>query len=357
MFSVHKLLKIFTILIVVSCLLSCTAEQDDKIVIAHRGASGYLPEHSLESKSMAYARGADYIEQDLVMTKDDQLIVFHDLYLDRMTNVATVYPDRNRKDGRYYVIDFTLEELRQLKVSERFNGDQGSHTPKFPQRFPLWKSSFRIHTFEEEIELIQGLNKSTGKSVGIYPEIKAPWFHRNEGKDISKKVLGLLKQYGYSTKSDLLYLQCFDADELKRIRTELFSEFQLDVKLIQLIAETEWQITMTNHQGKLIPYDYSWMLQEGGMQEISQYADGVGPWMGMIIKSESGKFPLMVTDLVNNAHDAGLQVHPYTFRLDSGYIPNYASDFDDLLDIFYFQIGVDGVFTDFPDRAVSFLSL
>ena len=330
-------------------------EQNEKIVIAHRGASGYLPEHSLASKSMAYAMGADYIEQDLVMTKDDQVIVFHDLYLDRVTNVTAVYPDRKRADGRYYVIDFTLDELKRLDISERFKIDQGKYVPNYPQRFPLWKSSFRIHTFSEEIELIQGLNKSMGKSVGIYPEIKAPWFHQKEGKDISKKVLEILKQHGYKTKEDLVYLQCFDPNELKRIRRELFSELNIEVKLVQLMAKTEWHETMINQEGKIIPYDYSWMLEKGGMEKISQYADGVGPWMGMIVKDGSIRYSLIVSDIVNDAHNAGLIVHPYTFRLDSGYIPQYASDFDDLLDIFYFQIGVDGAFTDFPDRAVEFL--
>jgi glycerophosphoryl diester phosphodiesterase len=253
------------------------------------------------------------------------------------------------------VIDFTLDELKRLDISERFKIDQGKYVPNFPERFPLWKSSFRIHTFAEEIELIQGLNKSMGKSVGIYPEIKAPWFHQKEGKDISKKVLEILKQHGYKTKEDLVYLQCFDPNELKRIRRELFSEFNIEVKLVQLMAKTEWQETMIDQEGKIIPYDYSWMLEKGGMEKISQYADGVGPWMGMIVKDGSLRYSLIVSDIVNDAHNAGLIVHPYTFRLDPGYIPQYASDFDELLDIFYFQIGVDGVFTDFPDRAVEFL--
>ena len=352
---IKALYGIIAALIIVSCLSGCTGEHDEKIVIAHRGASGYLPEHTLASKSMAYAMGADYIEQDLVMTKDDQIIVFHDLYLDRVTNVNAVYPDRKRADGRYYVVDFTLDELRRLEISERFKIDQGKYIPNYPERFPLWKSSFRIHTFAEEIELIQGLNKSMGKSVGIYPEIKAPWFHRKQGKDISKKVLGVLKQYGYTTKNDLVYLQSFDPNELKRIRRELFTEFNIEIKLIQLMAKTEWQETMINQKGKMIPYDYSWMLQAGGMDKIAQYADGIGPWMGMIVDNRSIRYSLIVSNIVDDAHNAGLLVHPYTFRLDSGYLPHYASDFDELLDIFYFQIGVDGVFTDFPDRAVDFL--
>ena len=142
-----------------------------KLVIAHRGASGYLPEHTIAAKAMAYAQGADYIEQDLVMTKDDHLVVLHDRHLDTVTDVASVFPGRERNDGRFYVIDFTLDEIRQLAVSERFELEDGVTIPVFEDRFPLWKSSFRVHTFSEEIELIQGLNQSTGKNVGLYPEM------------------------------------------------------------------------------------------------------------------------------------------------------------------------------------------
>jgi len=188
-----------------------------KLVIAHRGASGYLPEHTIAAKAMAYAQGADYIEQDLVMTKDDELVVLHDRHLDTVTDVAQLFPDRHRADGRYYVIDFTLDEVRQLSAFERFKMEEGIATPVFKDRFPLGKSSFRVHTFAEEIELIQGLNVSTGKSVGIYPEIKSPAFHRDEGKDIAVAALGILKQYGYDEKTDKVFLQCFDSSELRRI--------------------------------------------------------------------------------------------------------------------------------------------
>jgi len=342
-------------LIIFSCLVCFAIEGSEKIVIAHRGASGYLPEHSLVAKAMAYAMGADYIEQDLVMTKDDQIVVLHDLFLDRVTNVAEVYPDRNREDGRYYVIDFTLSEIKRLEMTDGFKIENGKHIPNFPQRFPLWKSSFQIHTFEEEIELIQGLNKSMGKTIGIYPEIKSPWFHRHEGKDISKTTLRILKKYGYKTKSDLVFLQCFDPNELKRIKRNLFTESNMEVKLIQLLAKTEWNATMIYQGGKAIPYNYDWMFKSGGMQKISEYADGIGPWMGMVVKKESTRGALVITNIVKDAHNAGLQVHPYTFRLDHGRIPRYVSNFEELLNIFYYQVGVDGIFTDFPDRVVDFL--
>ena len=337
------------------CILVTAVDASEKLVIAHRGASGYLPEHSLPSKAMAYAMGADYLEQDLVMTKDNHIVILHDIYLDRVTDVVEVYTDRKRNDGRYYVIDFTLQEIRQLKMTEGFKFENGTYVANFPQRFPLWKSSFRVHTFEEEIELIQGLNKSMGKNVGIYPEIKSPSFHRHEGKDISKAVLLVLKKYGYTTKSDSVYLQCFDPIELRRIHKHLFPENNIEVKLIQLLAKTPWQLTLIYQGKKAIPYDYSWMFKPYGMQKIAEYAYGIGPSLSMIVKRESKINQLVVTDLVLNAHKAGLKVHPYTFRSDQGLIPIYASNFEDMLSIFYYQVGVDGVFTDFPDRVADFL--
>jgi len=351
----RNLLGIFAGLLIIACSMDFAITESKKIVIAHRGASGYLPEHSMAAKAMAYAMGADYIEQDAVMTKDNQLVVLHDHYLDHVTNIAEVYPNRKRKDGRYYVIDFTLSEINQLKMTEGFKIENGEQVAYFPQRFPLWKSSFRVHTFQEEIEMIQGLNKSMGKNVGIYPEIKAPWFHRHEGKDISKEVLRILKKYGYTTKNDLVYVQCFDPNETKRIHDDLFPEFNMEVKLLQLIAETEQKETMIYQGRKAVPYNYDWMFESGAMQKVAEYADGIGPWKPMIVKNESTRNHLIITKMVKEAHEAGMVVHPYTFRLDTGRIPEYASSFEDLLNIFYYQVGVDGVFTDFPDRVVNFL--
>ena len=148
-------------------------------VIAHRGACGYLPEHTLEAKAYAHALGADYIEQDIVATRDDELIVMHDIHLDRVTNVAERYPDRGREDGRFYVRDFDLEEIRSLVAWERRAAD--GVTAVFPNRFPTGVGAFRVPTLREEIKFIQGLNHSTGRQVGIYPEIKRPQWHRDEG--------------------------------------------------------------------------------------------------------------------------------------------------------------------------------
>ena len=328
----------------------------DKVVVAHRGASGYLPEHTLAAKAMAYAQGADFLEQDVVMSKDDQLVVLHDRFLDRVTNVAEVFPERARDDGRYYAIDFTLDELRQLSFSEGFTVKDGEQVADYPERFPLGKSHFGLHTLSEEIEMIQGLNHSTGRDVGLYVEIKAPWFHQLEGKQVSRAVLETLKHYGYVAHDDNAVVQVFDPNGLKRIHDTLQPELEMNLRLVQLMGETSWDMTFqSDAAGKLEPYDYDWMYQEGGMQRIATYADGIGPWKPMVIEDSSTRDDIKVTPLVEEAHAQGLIVMPYTFRLDEGRIPDWASDYDDMLRAFFVDARVDGVFTDYPDRAVQWL--
>ena len=312
----------------------------EKIVIAHRGASGYLPEHTLAAKAMAHAMGAHYIEQDVVMTKDDALIVLHDITLDRTTDVAEKFPDRVRDDGRYYAIDFTLEEVRSLAATEAFVMEEGKKVQGYKNRFPINLSSFSVPTLEEEIQLIQGLNKSTGKDVGIYPEIKQPKFHRDEGKDISTAVVKLLKEYGYFSRSEKVFLQTFSFEELKEIRTNIFTEVGVEIDLILLVGNKN---------------TYPWIFEEGGMEKIAKFADGIGPDKGLVIFRESTASNTQVTPLVSRAHAAGLKVHPYTYRLDTGQIPNYADNFDELLRKHFLDADVDGIFTDFPDKAVKFL--
>ena len=341
-------------LVLMGATFNTTANADDKVVIAHRGASGYLPEHTLPAKAMAFAQGADYLEQDLVMTKDDQLVVLHDHYLDRVTDVAERFPDRARKDGRYYAIDFTLAEIKSLKFSEGFTVENGKKVQTFPGRFPMGKSDFRVHTFEEEIEFIQGLNHSTGKNIGLYPEIKAPWFHHQEGKDIATRVLEVLKKYGYTKKTDKIYLQCFDANELKRIRNELEPKMGVDLKLVQLIAYTKWNETEEQQpDGKWVNYSYDWMLEPGAMEKIAQYADGIGPDYHMLIADSSTNGHIIINGMVKEAHEHQLEVHPFTVRADQ--LPPYAKDVNELYDALYRQADVDGLFTDFPDKAVSYL--
>ena len=338
------------------------AMDSKKVVIAHRGASGYLPEHTLAAKAAAHVMGADYIEQDVVMTKDDHLVVLHDPYLDRVTNVMDVFPDRARNIGgikRWLAIDFTLAEIKSLSASQGFhfeNRDTKTPVPDYPNRFPIFKSGFKVPTLAEEIELIQGMNHSTVRNVGIYVEVKAPWLHLAEGKDISKAVLQTLKEYGYTSKDDKAYVQCFDAEEVRRIHDELYPELGVDLKLIQLIAPRNWGETLRMRDGKWQPYDNKWLFNPGAMKTLAAYADGIGPWKSLLVTEDSSLEKMEFTSMLSDAHAAGLKVHPFTFRLDPGRVPAYARDFEHLLEIFLFDLGVDGVFTDFPDRAVRFLN-
>ena len=343
-------------------LTGCTMNKlsDHKLVIAHRGASGYLPEHSLAAKAMAYAMDADYIEQDVVMTKDDYLVILHDPYLDRVTDVMTVFPKRSRNvfgQQRWLAIDFTLAEIQSLRMTESFSIDEKTKklALTYPGRFPLFTSTFTISTLAEELELIQGLNKSTGKNIGIYVEIKAPWFHHLEGKDISKATLKMVKDFGYQSKNDKAYIQCFDPDETRRINNVLMPELKIDLNLVLLIDEVNSGETMRLVDGELEHYNIDWMFKPGAMEKIAEYADGIGPWKSFLVDDNSESDNLIISSMVRDAHAAGMEVHPFTFRLDSGRIPKYADSFEQLLEIFLYKVGVDGIFTDFPDKAVDFI--
>ncbi|QXP64424.1 glycerophosphodiester phosphodiesterase [Polaribacter sp. HaHaR_3_91] len=310
-------------------LFSCNSHKKEtnmntKIVIAHRGASGYLPEHTMEAKAMAYAMTPHFIEQDLVLSKDNVPIVIHDIYLDDVTDVAVKFADRKRKDNRFYVIDFTFDELQMLKVTERFNHETGEQF--YPNRYPKGKGNFKLHSFEEEIELIQGLNKATGKDIGIYPEIKDPAFHQKEGRKITEVVLEILADYGYKTKKDNCILQCFDATELERIRVVLKSDLFL-VQLMEFEEETKQ------------------------LAHFATYADGIGPWYKQILDKKVGE-KWQFTTLVSDAHKLGLKVHPYTFRADS--LDEFTT-FDQMMETLFIEADIDGAFTDFPDLVVNFL--
>ena len=207
----------------------------------------------------------------------------------------------------------------------------------FGSRFPLGKSSFRVPTLVEAIELIQGLNRASGKNVGIYPEIKKPRWHRDREADISKVVLRTLRQAGYATKQDAIFLQCFDPVETRRLREELGCQ----LRLVQLIGSNDW---------KEANADYNTLVTEKGLATIAEYADGIGPWMPYIVEGRNKEGRLAMTRLVSMAHHKDLIVHPFTFRADA--LPDYAADFGELVRIFY-NAGVDGVFTDQTDQVAS----
>ncbi len=304
-------------------------------VIAHRGASAYLPEHTLPAKALAHGMGAHFLEQDLVASRDGELFVLHDIHLDRVTDVARRFPDRARDDGRYYAIDFTADEIRSLTVHERTNAD-GSAV--FPRRFPVLDNDIplRLHTLDDELRFVDGLNRSTGRRVGIYPEIKRPAWHREQGTDITRRTLDVLTRHGYTGRSDNAYVQCFDAQELSRIRHELDS----DLSLVQLVGDNAWG------EG---PTDFAALCTPEGLVESARTVDGFGPWIELLYTFDKAGH-LASSGLAESMHSLGRVVHPFTARIDA--LPDGFDTFMQLISFLAHSLSVDAVFTDFPDEAV-----
>ena len=307
--------------------LAALAAEPRPLIIAHRGASGYLPEHTLAAKALAYGQGADYLEQDVVLSKDGVPVIFHDTHIDTTTDVAKKFPGRQRADGRFYALDFTLAELKQLNVSERFSPKTGKAV--FPRRFPVGVGSFSVVTLEEEIQFIQQLNRSTGRNVGIYPELKAPAWHRKEGHDLTAAVLPILRRHGYDSKESACFVQCFELAEIKRLRGELAWKG----KLVMLMGGG----------------DSNPLTTDASLAELVKIVDGIGPPISSYV---TGKSPAerKVTDLAARAHKAGLLSHPYTLRADE--LPKCVTSVDELLSALFTEAKVDGLFTDFPDLCV-----
>ncbi|HEY9183005.1 MAG TPA: glycerophosphodiester phosphodiesterase [Gammaproteobacteria bacterium] len=300
---------------------------DAPIVIAHRGASGYLPEHTLAAKALAHGLGADFLEQDVVATRDRHLVVLHDIHLDDVTDVAERFPERRRDDGRHYVLDFDLAELEQLKVFER--RAPGQNTAKYPQRFPADRGIFRIATLRDELRLIQGLNRSTGRNVGIYPEIKNPHWHHQHGIDLARLLIDELNAFGYSHATDAAFVQCFDHHELARVKHEL----NCALRLVQLVGSEP---------------EHADLLTAQGLEHIAAYAHGLGPSYRQLAEIRAGR--LCLAPVTRLAHEAGLRLHAYTFRRDD--LGGYAQTLDELLEFFFVEARVAGVFCDHPDVAV-----
>jgi glycerophosphoryl diester phosphodiesterase len=298
------------------------------IVIAHRGASGYLPEHSLEAKVLAFGQGADYLEQDVIATRDGELVVLHDLYLDDVSDVRMRYPERARADGRCYVIDFDLAELETLRFGERRR--PGETTRVYAERFSKHEVGFDVVSLRKELTVIGELNRSTGRRVGVYPEIKSPDWHREQGFDLAAAMLDMLREFGYESAEDPVFVQCFEPAELTRVRDDLKSE----LKLVQLIDEGD--------AGNA-------MLSTDGLARIARYAQAVAPHYSSLVEIVAG-VP-RTTDALARIVQAGLETHPYTFRRDAP-PANLSIDYMEFLSYVIGLAGVHGLFTDHPDIAV-----
>ncbi|MDA3087765.1 glycerophosphodiester phosphodiesterase [Campylobacter sp. CN_NA2] len=302
------------------------------LVISHRGASGYLPEHTLEAKALAVGLGADFLEQDIHMSSDDGLIVAHEFEL--VSDVRAKYPQKIRQNNKFEPIDFTLDEIKSLTVTSEFKKDN-PNLPQYKDRFPLYKSNFKFHTFEEEIEFIQGLEKSMGKKIGIYPEIKRPSFYRKNGKDISLAVLQILKKYGYKNKNDLIFLQTFELNELRRIKTELFPKLDMDLPLVFLISGCGGEAK--NYKNKLC----------ADIDNIREITDIVGVDINSLINFKT-KQP---TEFAKNLQKKNMKIHVWTIKKDT--LPKNINNTNELLNLLK-NIGVSAIFTDFVDDVIKF---
>jgi glycerophosphoryl diester phosphodiesterase len=292
------------------------------LIIAHRGASGHRPEHTLEAYRLAVEMGADFIEPDLVSTKDGVLIARHENEIGGTTDVGDRFPDRKRTktvDGQsmtgWFTEDFTLAEVKTMRARERL-----------AFRSHDYDGQFQIATFDEVIALAQRLGKARGRPVGVYPETKHPTYFRDLHLPLEEKLLASLQAHGWNRLDAPVFIQSFEQANLRALRK------QTRVRLIQLVSAAA-------------------MLEGDGLRKIAEYADGIGPEKRLVVPVNADGSLGTPTDLVTRAHAAGLLVHVWTIRaekefLPAGYHGRPEAEFEQ-----FRQLGVDGVFTDFPDLA------
>jgi glycerophosphoryl diester phosphodiesterase len=297
-------------------------------IIAHRGACGYLPEHTAVAKVLAYGFGVDFIEQDVVATRDHDLVVLHDVVLDDVSDVAMRFPKRRHDDGHFYVADFTTAELHELTLSER--RQPGDEQLRYPQRFPYSLPDFRVMRFEDEVRLIGGLNATTGRQVGIYPEIKEPAWHADRGIDLTQLVHSALVNLSGDI-SGPLFVQSFDREALQRLR----GAFNVSWPLIQLLDGTDTERLAGN---------------AAAAEEIAAFAVGVGLPYGDLLEPDGNG--IRATALASTLADAGLIAHPYTLRREAESLAKGVGYFD-ALKFLIRDLQVDALFCDQPDDALA----
>ncbi len=320
------------------------------IIIAHRGASAERPEHTLAAYEHAIEQGADFIEPDLVPTKDHQLVARHENEISGTTDVANHPEFVSRKttktiDGEamtgWFTEDFTLAELKTLRAKERL--------PQLRPANTAFDGQFEIPTLAEIIELAKSASARTGRTIGIYPETKHPSYFRSLGLPLEPGLLRELAAAGWTTRDAPVFIQSFEVDNLKALKG------QTSVRLIQLMGST----------GKSADgYDYATLASAEGLKTVATYAAGIGPERLMIIPRGPDGRLAQPTSLVRDAHAVGLEVHPWTFRpenyflpegLKSGSDPRAPGDVDSEIRA-YLATGIDGLFSDSTAAAVRALA-
>jgi glycerophosphoryl diester phosphodiesterase len=323
------------------------------LVIAHRGASGYRPEHTLAAYELGARMGADYVEPDLVATKDGILVARHENEISGTTDVAMRPEFAGRQttkviDGLsltgWFTEDFTLAELKTLRAKERI--------PELRQRNTIYDGRYQVPTLQEVIELTRRLSRELDREIGIYPETKHPTYFRSIGLQLERPLVRTLRRNGLDDEGAKVFVQSFETSNLKAL------DRRLDVPLVQLFGAPGTR-----------PYDfvaagdtrtYGDLATRQGLDEVASYADGVGPSKDYIVPRDATQRSLAPTSFVGDAHAAGLLVHPYTFRNENAFLPlelRSSADpaaYGDAIAEYeqFFGLGVDGLFSDNPDTAV-----
>ena len=331
-------------MIATTCLTPASPTPAAPLVIAHRGASGNRPEHTLEAYKLAIEEGADFIEPDLVMTKDHVLVARHENEISGTTDVAT-HPEFAARqatkiiDGQsftgWFTEDFTLVELKTLRARERL--------PQLRPQNCAYDGQFEIPTFSE----ILALAATTPERVGVYPEIKHGTYFDGLGMNMEAPLLAALEQAGFTEASDPVFIQSFEVGNLERLRK------LTQLRLVQLIDGT-------GHPADRPELPSTTMITPAGLAAIARYADAIGVTKALIVPRDASGQSLSPTMLIDDAHKAGLKIHAWTFRAENAFLPaEWRAGTDPAahgalaaeLRQFY-ELGIDGVFCDFPGVAV-----
>ncbi|MBB2944126.1 glycerophosphoryl diester phosphodiesterase [Actinoplanes lutulentus] len=334
--------------------LAGNSSSTKKLVVGHRGASGYRPEHTLASYELAARLGADYMEPDLVITKDGVLVCRHEPEIGGTTDVSSRPEFAARKktvllDGisvtGWFTEDFTLAELKTLRATERI--------PAIRQRNTLYDGRFPVPTFQEVLDLRKRLSKELDREIGVFPETKHPTYFQRLGLPLEGTLVRVLRRNGLDRRGAKVFVQSFEAANLR----ELADKHRVQVPLVFLTGGAGGPFND--------PRSYADYLTPAGLKELSQFVDGLGPEKGQIIPRNADGTLGTPTALVKNAHQAGLKVIPYTFRAENSFLPAelrvgtdvaaYGKAIDE--QVTFLRTGIDGLFTDNPDVGVLARSL
>jgi len=324
-----------------------TLDGKPPLVIAHRGASGYRPEHTLASYTLAIEMGADYIEPDLVATRDGRLVARHEPLLDDTTDVKARPEFASRRttkelDGKsvtgFFASDFTLAEIKQLRAVQ-----------SNPARSQEFDGRFEIPTFEEILDLAERESKQRGRIIGVYPETKHPSFHLALGLPLEDRVLEILRRHKLDREDGPVFIQSFESANLQYLRA------QTKLPLVQLLDDGALLYDAAGKHVTGVKISQYGDKRGGAapqtLEDIAKYANAIGPYKRQIMREVKAP-QLLQTTLIEQAHAAGLRVHTYTFRSEAATLaPEYNND-PQLEYRQFYALGIDGVFSDFPDAAL-----